>query len=206
MSLKKYHFALGICGPTVLYSSIIRAENEREAAMIFLAKDGKDLTEETINNQLRFIKEIVPKEIPDKLYDCVGEEIELGKDVLFIRNEYGKAPKLVLGVIDKICGKSIVINASDGVMNRIILPKGEPDSLPKVVILNKRPLRSGKENLDASGYPIAMDDPVAYMNPVYSGNCDGFQIGIVTSISAKTIQVDGTRREFDRVVVINWEK
>ena len=94
MALKKYRFAVGICGPTVLYTNIIRAEDERSAAMIYLSEIGKDLTDENISEQLRHIKGIVPKEARNRLLDYLGKEIVLGDEVMFYKKQVWGSSKI----------------------------------------------------------------------------------------------------------------
>ena len=61
MAMKKYRIALGICGPHVLYTNVIRAYDERDAAERYLRSEGKDPTEEEIGALLRHVVVHVPK-------------------------------------------------------------------------------------------------------------------------------------------------
>ncbi len=204
MALKKYRFFAGACGPTALYSNIIRAEDEVSAVKLYLAELGEEETDENVAKQLRNIREIVPKEIPDKLLDFMNKEISVDDDVMFIRNSSGKAPKLLFGKVEKITGKSIVVKAQSGESVRIILAEEESDSISRVIIMNPRPLRSVGDTTDASGYPLMVGDPVVYMKPTAYNRCEGFEVGTVEKISDKTISINETRRTSDRIVVINW--
>ena len=204
MALKKYRFAVGICGPTVLYTNIIRAEDERSAAMIYLSEIGKDLTDENISEQLRHIKEIVPKETPDRLLDYLEKEIVLGDEVMFIKNKYGEAPRLMPGKVDKISGKSIVITTESGESNRVILSEKDDECLSRVIVMQLRPERKNNGVADASGYPLIEGDPVVYMKTSVHNRCDGFQTGMITRFTAKYIEINGTKRTSERVIAINW--
>ena len=204
MALKKYRFFAGVCGPTALYSNIIRAEDEVSAVKLYLAELGKKATDENVADQLQNIREIVPKENPDKLLDCMEKEISVGDDVMFIKNTSGKTPKLLPGKVEKITGKSIVVKAQSGESVRIVLAEDESDSISRVIVMGSRPNRAGAEVEDASGYPLMVGDPVVYMKPTAYNRCEGFQVGTVKKISDKTIAIDETRRTSDRIVVINW--
>ena len=204
MALKKYRFAVGVCGPTVLYTNIIRAEDERAAATLYLSEIGKELTNENITELLKYVREIIPKENPDKIMDYTEREIALGDEVMFIRNKFGEAPKLLSGKVDKISGKSIVIRTQTGESNRIILAEDESECLSRVVVMNARPERKNEGFVDASGYPVMEGDPIVYMKAIAYSRCDGFQTGHVTRVTGKSIEVNGTKRTPNRVVVINW--
>ena len=206
MALKKYRIFVGMCGPTPLYSDTIRAEDERAAVITYLTEIGKEVTIENINEQLRHVREIVPniKKTPEKLLDCLGKELTLGADVMFMRRKYGEGTKLMSGKVDKVSGKSIVVRTQSGESNRIMLSTDSDDSIDRVIVMAPRPERVNGEVLDASGYPILEGDTVAYMIPAEFGTSDGFGTGTVTKFTAKSVEVNGTKRPFDRVVVINW--
>ena len=61
MAMKKYRIALGVCGPNVLYTNVIRAYDERDAVERFLRSEGNDPTEEEIGKLLGRVVEHVPK-------------------------------------------------------------------------------------------------------------------------------------------------
>ena len=204
MALKKFRFFVGACGPTMMYSNIIRAEDEVSAIKQYISAYGRELTEEEMNKYLRLIREVIPKENPDKLLDYMEHEIAVGDEVVFIRNSYGKPPKLLTGIVDKISAKSIVVKTLSEECFRVILPEDETEILPKVIVMNPRPNRIVGKYIDATGYPLQEGDIVAYMGKVYVGNCEGFRTGAVKKITEKTVEVEDTRKNFDRVVVINW--
>ncbi len=199
MALKKYRFFVGACGPTVMYSNIIRAEDEISAVKIYLSKAGKALTDENIAMQLRNIREVVPKENPEMLLDYSGKEISSGDEVMFTSGNM-----LLSGKVEKITAKSIVVKTQDGECVRIVLPKDEDDTLTRVLVMAPRPARMIDGPVDASGYPLYVGDPVAYMGDMYAGTCKGLKNGNITKITAKTVVVGTTRKSLDKVVVINW--
>ena len=61
MAMNKYRIALGVCGPHVLYTNVIRAKDEREAVERYLCSEGKDPTEQEIEMLLRHVVAHVPK-------------------------------------------------------------------------------------------------------------------------------------------------
>ena len=109
MALKKYRFFVGACGPTMMYSNIIRAEDEISATKIYLAEIGEEPTEENIKKKLDYIREIIPKENPEKLLDCKDQEISIGDEVIVIKGGAGTSPRLLHGTVKKLSGKSIQV-------------------------------------------------------------------------------------------------
>ena len=59
--MKKYKIALGICGPHVLYSNVIRAHDEREAVMKYMQSSGEPVTKEVVAKLLKKTVEHIPK-------------------------------------------------------------------------------------------------------------------------------------------------
>ena len=204
MARKKYRFVVGNCGPTILYTNIIRADDEIAATKMFLTESGKELTEDNITEQLRYIREIVPKENPDRLLDYLEKEIALDDEVMFIRNKSGEAPQLMHGKVEKISGKSIVITTETGERNRVILSEDDAECISRVIVMVPRPERTNDGVIDASGYPLKEGDPIAYMKAISYNRCDGFQTGTITKLTSKYIEVNGTKRASNRVVAINW--
>ena len=204
MALKKYRFATGICGPTILYSNTIRAEDEIAAAKIYLTETGKEITDESISELLRHISEIVPKETPDQLFDCMGREISEDDDVAVIKSNEGAAPELSFGKIEKISGKSVSVKTPTGESVRVMLTKSEADTMTRVLVMGQRPAKECTDVFDGSGYPLQVGDRIAYMDPAYFRGNIIFKVGTVEKITPKTIMVNGTRKTPDRTVVINW--
>ncbi len=204
MALKKYRFFVGACGPTMMYSNIIRAEDEVSAAKLYLTEQGEEASDEAVAEQLRFIREVVPKETPEKLFDFMNKEISVDDDVMFIRNSSSKAPKLMPGKVEKITGKSVVIKTPAGESVRVILAEDEEDSIARIIVMSPRPERAAEGVVDASEYPLLEGDPVVYMKAIAYNRCEGFDVGTVEKISGKSLEVNGTRRTPERVVVINW--
>lgn len=201
MALKKYRFFVGACGPTMMYSNIIRAEDEISATKIYLSGSGSEPTDEEIQEQLRYIREVIPKDTPEKLLDCKDQEISVGDDVIVIKGGAGLSPKLVHGTVKKLSAKSIQVEDQAGTSFRIMLGADEESSMSKVFIMSPRPSRSVEGVMDATGYPIREGDPVVYLYTYFHEY--SFKTGNVSKITEKSLVVDDTRKSFDRVVVIN---
>ena len=191
----------------LFYSNIFQAEDERAAALQYLAECKEEPTEKNIIWKLRSIREIIPEEEPEKLMDCSGNEIIMGCHVVFVRNKAGEASRLMKGYVIKITGnKSITVRAEDGESVRILPSKKETGFLSKVIVIKKRPERELSKFIDASGYPIYEGDPVVYMKDGSRYYCERFSAGIVREMNEETVAIDSIRRAPERLVVVNYRK
>ena len=186
----------------MMYSNIIRAEDEISATKIYLSELGKEPADEAVKEQLRFIREVVPKENQEQLLDCKDQEIKTGDDVIVIKGSAGTSPRLVQGTVKKLSGKSIQVEDQEGNSFRIMLGADEESSMSKVFIMKPRPTRPVERVTDATGYPIQVGDPVVYLNSYFHEY--SFKTGNVSKITEQSLLVDDTRKAFDKVVVINW--
>lgn len=59
--MNKYKILVGMCGPEIIYTSVISAHDEKEAVVKYLNSIGEEPSEERINEMLRFVREHVPK-------------------------------------------------------------------------------------------------------------------------------------------------
>ena len=59
--LKKYKIAVGICGPHILYTNIIKAYSEEEAVKKYMEESEEEFNEERYQMYLRHTFEHIPK-------------------------------------------------------------------------------------------------------------------------------------------------
>ena len=59
--MKKYKIFFGMCGPTPLVSSIIKANDKREALIKYYESRGEGYTEEQIQRELDKVFEYIPQ-------------------------------------------------------------------------------------------------------------------------------------------------
>ena len=199
--MKKYRFFTGQCGPTSLYSNIIRAHDEREAAIKYLGGNEQEISDVDIHRCLKNIVEIVTEEAPDQLLDVFGTVLVIGVPVVYIRNSRYSAPVFLKGTIKRMTGKSVEIDSEDGSVDKLILSAGTEGMILKILVMADRPQREG-EPVDVTGYPIKVGDKVAYMDDIYTNSCKKLLPGTVEKISRDTVYLSKTRRKSNRMVVI----
>ena len=79
--LKKYRMAVGICGPTVLYTNIIKAYSPEDAARKYLEEgvaEGSvdEITDEKVVKIAKEMHELAEAEALTSHYDACGEIID----------------------------------------------------------------------------------------------------------------------------------
>ncbi len=220
--MKKYKIAVGICGPTILYSSVIKAQNREEAVERFIADSEGQYSTADKETLLQHIHEIDNcKSTSDnsdrtsmKDYDL--NKVISGDQVAFIcvrRNEEGyRRYSIQKGTIQNFTASSAVIDCPDlGQSFRIVETSGsytgnkiQEYRLKKVALMKEYlPAINGFEPTDALGQELKLGDVVAYMDDIYQDSCAGFIKGTVTKITAKLVEMDGSKRKtHDKVVVI----
>ena len=174
----------------------------------------EDLYEEYLRNAKIVVR--VKKSRTTPIEDYLGQVIHLNDPVVFIRNKRGNPTKLMQGNIEKITGNGVIVRALDGEEYKIMLSTSsylDNTKLLKVIVLNDRAIRTG-ELKDVTGYPVCVDDKIAYMGDVVDGASRTFELATVKRLSGRTVFFDipiqeylggGTKeskRSLDRLVVL----
>ena len=209
MALKKYKICVGVCGPTLLYTNIIKAEDERDAVTKYLSETGMQITEEEIQKYISHTHEVLPtpkRKDDQPIVDSFGNPLSFGKTVAFIRND--KPPVLILGEITKVTNSSILITASDGKETRIPCSKGT-FKVDRAAIIKKR--KNRKEDggkVDATGYPVYEGDKIIFEENYYGQK--SLREGTVKEIRNTTIianyftgsKIEQTVKSLSKIVVL----
>lgn len=169
MALKKYRIFLGMCGPTVLQTNIIKAQDKREAVIQYLTDNDMEQTEDNIQKYLEHTGEVLPtpkRKDNQPLVDSFGNALSFGKTVVFIRND--KPSALVLGGVTKVTNSSVLITALDGKESRVSCAKGT-FKVDRVAVVKKRRQRVAEddERKDATGYPVRVGDKIIFEESNY---------------------------------------
>lgn len=183
--LKKYRMAVGVCGPTVLYTNIIRAYSSEEAARFYLDENndsGKEITDEMVSEIANKMHEIEETKALDVYYDACGKHLEIGCMVLFI----GKMV-IVKGTIIKLTNRSVKITSNDGDCTisigkddyKEIEGKKEPCFARIIRITDDMTLDA---DLDVGAF-------VTYLK-IRFGTCSGFGFGTVVRITPSYVYID----------------
>ena len=183
--LKKYRMAVGICGPTVLYTNIIRAYSSEEAARFYLDENndsGKEITDEMVSEIANKMHEIEESKALDVYYDACGKQLEIGCTVLFVSKTV-----IMKGTIIKLTNRSVKITYDDGDCTisigkddyKEIEGKKEP-YFAKIIKVTE------DMTLDADLYVGAF---AAYLK-ISFGTCSGFGFGTVIRMTPSYVYID----------------
>ena len=150
-----------------------------------------------------------PKEKPpvtddEKLRDVLNLVISVGDRVMFIENSWPQTAKMVSGTVTDLTEKSLIIQKESGESRRIFVSRDDPVFLQKVLVMFPRPERADGGASDATGYPVMDGDPVVYMALLSGNKCKGFEFGTAKKAGGKRWEVNDSRRNSDRMIVVNW--
>ncbi len=219
-AMKKYKIAVGICGPTILYSNVIKAHSAEEAVDKFIAESEGHYSESDKETLMRHVHETGVRKVKKsdaertsmKDYDL--NEVKVGDQVAFIcgrRNDKGfRRYSIQKGVIQSFSDSSAVIGCADlGQTFRIVETLGtyhgnahDEARLKKVALLNEFTMaESEDDHTDGLGQELQIGDTVAYMADINQDSCAGFIKGTVTKVSAKFAEMDGSQKKtYEKIV------
>ena len=182
--------AVGICGPTVLYTNIIRAYSAEEAARLFLDQNndsGNEITDEIVSEIANKMYEIEETKALDAHYDACGERLEIGCTVLCVVKM-----AIVKGTIVKLTNRGVKITSDNGDFTitigkddyKEIEGKKEPYFAKMIKVTDDMTLDA---DVEAGAF-------VAYME-ISFGTCTGFEFGTVTRITPSYVYIDAEKGE-----------
>lgn len=183
--LKKFRMAVGICGPTVLYTNIIRAYSAAEAARFYLSENndsGKEITDEMVSEIANKMSEIIERKALDEHYDTCGEKLEIDNTVLCIVKM-----AIVKGTVVKLTNRGVRITSDNGDFTVTVGKDDykEIDGMKKAYFAKMIKVTDNM-TLDAD---VEVGSFVTYME-ISFGSCTGFGFGTVTRITPSYIYID----------------
>lgn len=191
--LKRYRMATGICGPTVLYTNIIKAYSPEEAARKYLEErraEGAvdEVTDDKVAEIAKEMYELEETRPLETYYDVCNEEMSEGDSVLAIT----KHNTIVMGTIAKFTRRGVKIDAGDETVSITIDMKDQ-----KMINGEYTPFFSKlikfTDNM-AADVPITVGSSIAYVKISY-GACEGFGFGTVTRIAPSYIYINTGNEE-----------
>ncbi len=180
--LKKYKMAVGICGPTVLYTNIIKAYNPEEAARKYLEESNEEVTEAKIDEISRRMFELRDEKPLEVHYDCQGTALMPGDQVLAIANT-----QIIRGKITKLTKRQTKLESNGKEYGFTINRKDHREINGEDSPFFAKILKISKDmSLDGE---VTVGSHVAYIKVSFS-YVDGFKLGTVTRITSNYIYID----------------
>ena len=198
--LKKYKMAVGICGPTVLYTNIIKAYSAEEAARLYLQENNEgEITDEMVYQTAKRMFEIEEEKALDNHFDVNGKCLEIGNPVLTIING-----AFIRGAITKLTNRSVKIVSNNNEYTLTISSHDykEIDGERKPYFAKIVKLTDGQ----ATDSNVEVGSFVAYMDTNF-GHCTGLGFGTVTQITPSYIYItteanDAIRKSASKVYLL----
>ena len=189
--LKKYRMAVGICGPTVLYTNIIKAYSPEDAARKYLEEgiaEGSvdEITDDKISKIAKEMYELAGTEALSPHYDACGEVIEVDDTVIAVVNN-----AIVKGTVVKLTNRSIKI-AESGREYTVTINRNDY----KEISGERRPFfaKVVKADSNSAGNTPDPGSYVAYLEIDY-GTCTGFGFGTVSRITPSYVYINTEKSE-----------
>lgn len=205
--MKKYKMAVGICGPRILYTSIIKADSPEEAARIYLGYDAKEEDVAEVAPRMYEVADRAVRKEDEHFVDAIGAEIEIGQDIAFICRQDKNA--LRKGKVQNITKSTIAVK-SDNKLYRLVSDLENGLSIKKAIVIDWKKERAKKDSyIDGIGQPLKEGKTVAYRQEVYVDNCKGFLYGTLVKVTGtyafiRDMETEKeVRRRHDLIIVIN---
>lgn len=189
--LKKYRMAVGICGPTVLYTNIINAYSPEDAARKYLEEgiaEGSidEITDDKVAKIAKEMYELAEAEALTSHYDACGEVIEIDDTVIAVVNN-----AIVKGAVVKLTNRCIKI-AESGREYTITINRDDY----KEIAGERRPFFAKviKVDRNTAGSTPEPGSYVAYLE-IDFGTCTGFGFGTVSRITPSYVYINTEKSE-----------
>ena len=189
--LKKYRMAVGICGPTVLYTNIIKAYSPEDAARKYLEEgvaEGSvdEITDDKVAKIAKEMYELAETEALTSHYDAYGEVIGIDDTVISVVNN-----TIVKGTVVKLTNRSIKI-AESGKEYTVTINRNDY----KEISGERTPFFAKVVKVDhnSAGKALEPDAYVAYLEIDY-GTCTGFGFGTVSRITPSYVYINTEKGE-----------
>ena len=189
--LKKYRMAVGICGPTVLYTNIIKAYSPEDAARKYLEEsvaEGSvdEITDDKIAKIAKEMYELAEAEALTAHYDACGEVIEINDTVIAAISN-----SIVKGTVVKLTNRSIMI-AESGKEYTVTINRNDY----KEIAGERKPFfaKVVKVDRNTAGKTLEPGAHVAYLE-IDFGTCTGFGFGTVSRITPSYVYINTEKSE-----------
>lgn len=205
--MKKFKMAVGVCGPHIMYTNIIRADTPEEAARVYLGYNCKEEDVAKVASRMFEVEDRAVRKEEDHFIDALGADIEIGQEVAFICRQEKNAIRK--GKVHGITKSTIEVRYDDK-QCRLVSDPEDGLSIRKAIVIDWKKGRAKKDSsMDAIGQPLRVGKTVAYRQEVYVDNCKGFSYGRIEKIAgtyAFILDIETEkeiRRRHDLIVVIN---
>ena len=111
--LKKFRMAVGLCGPQILYTNIIKAYTAEEAAIKYYEELGEEVSEEKLAETARQMYEIEDEKPLEAYYDCRKEPFGIGDNIFAILKEDKSHPAICRATVTALTNRGIKVLSNE---------------------------------------------------------------------------------------------
>ena len=122
------------------------------------------------------------------MVDVQNIEIHERDVVMFIRNQRGKKPQIMYGIVDAVKPKSVIVQRILGGFSSFRLSHYGDEHFTNILVLPRRPEVDGKI-LDFTDYPVAINDKVAFVVVPSQGFSTSFIIGEIIRLNSDEVTI-----------------
>ena len=179
--LKKYRMAVGLCGPQILYTNIIKAYTAEEAAIKYYEELGEEVSEEKLAETARQMYEIEDEKPLEAYYDCRKEPFGIGDNIFAILKEDKSHPAICRATVTALTNRGIKVFSNEKEYPIFVGKNDDFDLDGKTVPFFAKIIKI-TEDMSPEGV-LEIGNQVAFMEKEYMGNCHGFLFGTVERIT-----------------------
>ena len=186
--LKKYRMAVGLCGPQIIYTNIIKAYTAEEAAIKYYEELGEEASEEKKAETAKQMYEIEDEKPLKAYYDCLKEVFGVGDTVFIILKVDKKHSSICKATVTALTNRGVKVLFNEKeypiYVGRNDDFEFDGESVPYFAKIIKV-----TEKMSPDG-DLVNGSQVAFMEKEYMGNCHGFLFGTVKKISESYVFIN----------------
>ena len=179
--LKKYRMAVGLCGPQIIYTNIIKAYTAEEAAIKYYEELGEEASQEKIAETARQMYEIEDEKPLKAYYDCRKEVFDVGDTVFTILKIDKKHSSICKAAVTALTNRGVKVLFNEKEYP-IYVGRNDDFELDGESVPYFAKIIKVTEKMSPDG-DLVNGSQVAFMEKEYMGNCHGFLFGTVERIS-----------------------
>ena len=208
---KSFRMAVGCCGPTILYTNIIKAENAEEAARIYLGDEaGNEAELEKITRRMHEVEGPKKRAEDEPMVDALGVPLEVGVTVAVVL-----PPKktIVKGTVKTIKRSTIILTLEDGSTKTFRTDADDGVTIKMIVKIDQLLIAAEPElPTDALGQEIKVGCKCAYKIPYGAFSSKEIGSAVVEKIAGDNVIIldaesnNTVRKTMKHIVMLEQEK
>lgn len=195
--LKKFRMAVGICGPQILYTNIIKAYTAEEAARKYYEEIEEEASDEKITETACKMQEIQDEKPLKAYYDCRKELFGVDDSVFVILKKDRNHSYICKSVVTALTNRGVKVLYNDKEYS-VLVGRNDYFDLDGENVPYFAKVLKITEEMDPEG-ELETGSQVAFMEKEYMGNSHGFLFGTVDRISEKYVFINSEKTVIKKI-------